>query len=613
MSRTFLSYSRSDIEFVRRLQKALADANEETWVDWSGIPPTAEFAREIEKGIEASDNFVFVISPDSVAPTSYGLKEIAHAAQMGKRMVPILRRAVPNGAVPETLAKFNYIYFRETDDFEAAFALLTTALHSDLAWTGAQARLLVRALEWERQEKDDSFLLRGTDLNDAEAWQAQAATKSGKPTPLKSEYIAKSRTSATRRQRQLLGAVAAGLVTAIGLAIYAFFQARVARNETAIANDKTVEAKKQTYIANAQTKIAVEQTHRAEEQANLATSRNLAGESLLVKDTQPDLAALLSVESMHMADSYDSRNAIVGVWQAWPNLVRMLHATSSRKLISLLFSSNGSRFVTLDELNNLVLWEAKSLRPIWTEHLYYGASAALSRDGSLIAVQVYGRITIERTADRRILWKDLKGGTKDIRFFSFNPDGTLFAARSEEGIQVWSMADGLPLRDLSREQETATTYGQSGIFAFDPVDSKTLAITLGNRVVEFEDALSGKVAKAIPIETDQPVEKFRSGATDFLSRGLSFSSDGKRMAVNAGYQKVQVWKLDVRGTAGPGPRDRLEGEISVENHRTGTGVDLILDIDNQAARTALRSGRSISSIAGSHRSLKARDRSCTMC
>ena len=43
------------------------------------------------------------------------------------------------------------------------------------------------------------------------------------------------------------------------------------------------------------------------------------------------------------------------------------------------------------------------------------------------------------------------------------------------------------------------------------------------------------------------------------------------------------------------------------------GVDLILDIGNQAARTALRSGRSISSIAGSHRSLKARDRSCTMC
>ena len=43
------------------------------------------------------------------------------------------------------------------------------------------------------------------------------------------------------------------------------------------------------------------------------------------------------------------------------------------------------------------------------------------------------------------------------------------------------------------------------------------------------------------------------------------------------------------------------------------GVALILDIDGQAARTGLRSGRSVSSIAGPHRSLRARHRSCTMC
>jgi hypothetical protein len=63
MSKTFISYSRRDVEFVRLLRKALEDAKEETWVDWSGIPPTAEFAREIERAIEAADNFVFVISP----------------------------------------------------------------------------------------------------------------------------------------------------------------------------------------------------------------------------------------------------------------------------------------------------------------------------------------------------------------------------------------------------------------------------------------------------------------------------------------------------------------------------------------------------------------------
>ena len=46
---------------------------------------------------------------------------------------------------------------------------------------------------------------------------------------------------------------------------------------------------------------------------------------------------------------------------------------------------------------------------------------------------------------------------------------------------------------------------------------------------------------------------------------------------------------------------------------SGAGVALILDIDSQAARTGLRSGRSVRAIAGPHRSLRARARSCTMC
>jgi len=43
------------------------------------------------------------------------------------------------------------------------------------------------------------------------------------------------------------------------------------------------------------------------------------------------------------------------------------------------------------------------------------------------------------------------------------------------------------------------------------------------------------------------------------------------------------------------------------------GVVLILDIESQAARTALRSGRSVRRIAGPHRSLRARARICMMC
>ena len=49
----FVSYSRKDIDFVRRLHAALADLGRETWVDWEGIPPTADWMQQIAAAIES--------------------------------------------------------------------------------------------------------------------------------------------------------------------------------------------------------------------------------------------------------------------------------------------------------------------------------------------------------------------------------------------------------------------------------------------------------------------------------------------------------------------------------------------------------------------------------
>jgi hypothetical protein len=62
------------------------------------------------------------------------------------------------------------------DDFESAFASPTDALYTDLDWKRTHTRLLVRAREWESKNRDDSFLLRGMDLQDALRWLAHAAS-----------------------------------------------------------------------------------------------------------------------------------------------------------------------------------------------------------------------------------------------------------------------------------------------------------------------------------------------------------------------------------------------------------------------------------------------------
>src|SRR5437667_8785483 len=112
----FISYSRKDTDFVRRLDEALKSRGREAWVDWKDIRPTEEFMQAIYAAIEGADTFVFVLSPDSVA-SIVCRREIAHAAAYNKRMVPIVVRDVDADTVPEDLAKLNWILFRDSDDF----------------------------------------------------------------------------------------------------------------------------------------------------------------------------------------------------------------------------------------------------------------------------------------------------------------------------------------------------------------------------------------------------------------------------------------------------------------------------------------------------------------
>jgi len=219
----FISYSRKDKEFVRRLHGALSRRDREAWVDWEDIRATEEFMQAIYGAIEGADTFIFVLTPDSLASIPCG-HEIAHAAAHNKRMVPIVAREVNADTVPEALRKLNWIFCLDGDDFENATDTLISALDTDLKWVHAHTRLLTRAIEWNANGKNNSFVLRGEDLRSAEQWLAEAgAQKDRQPTALQTEYIVASRKAAARRQRITLGAVTFGFVVAIALAVMAFF------------------------------------------------------------------------------------------------------------------------------------------------------------------------------------------------------------------------------------------------------------------------------------------------------------------------------------------------------------------------------------------------------
>jgi WD40 repeat protein len=235
----FISYSRKDKDFVRRLDESLKSRGREAWVDWEDIRPTEDFMQAIYGAIEGADTFVFVLTPDSVASVVCG-REIAHAVAHNKRMVPVVARDVNADTVHEALAKLNWIFFRDSDDFEKATDTLISAFDTDLEWVHAHTRLLTRAIEWENKGKNNSFVLRGEDLRAAEQWLAQAgAQKERQPTALQTEYIIASRKASARRQRITLGAVTFGLIVSIVLAVVAFFARHKAVEQEAKAKAET--------------------------------------------------------------------------------------------------------------------------------------------------------------------------------------------------------------------------------------------------------------------------------------------------------------------------------------------------------------------------------------
>ncbi len=221
----FISYSRKDREFVKRLEAALQARGREAWVDWEGIRPAEEFMQAIFPAIEGADTFAFVMSPDSVT-SKVCKQELDHAASHNKRMVPIFAREVDVKTIPEPLAKLNWVFFcRENEDFDVGTELLISALDTDLGWVRAHTRLLTRAIEWEAKGKSNSFVLRGEDLRAAEQWLAQAGSdKERQPTALQTEYIIASRKASSKRQRITLGAVTFGALVAVVLAILAWKQ-----------------------------------------------------------------------------------------------------------------------------------------------------------------------------------------------------------------------------------------------------------------------------------------------------------------------------------------------------------------------------------------------------
>ncbi len=189
----FILYSRADADFARQLNDALEMQGKKTWFDQENLASSEDSQQEVERGIESSDNILFVISPISISSPEC-ISQVEYAQKLNKRIIGVVLREVSTDAIEPGLASIPWIDFQQNrGDFFVNFAELIRTLDSDPDYISAHTRLLLKAREWDKEERDDSFLLRGKDLVASEQWLQESAEKQPQPNTLQLEYLTVSR------------------------------------------------------------------------------------------------------------------------------------------------------------------------------------------------------------------------------------------------------------------------------------------------------------------------------------------------------------------------------------------------------------------------------------
>lgn len=88
MAQIFISYSRKDVDFARKLAASLSDLGAEVWIDVEDIPVGMNWSRAIQQGLDQCDVLLLIMSPDSMNSRNVE-NEWQYVLDQGKAVIPI--------------------------------------------------------------------------------------------------------------------------------------------------------------------------------------------------------------------------------------------------------------------------------------------------------------------------------------------------------------------------------------------------------------------------------------------------------------------------------------------------------------------------------------------
>jgi WD40 repeat protein len=580
----FVSYSRTDQAFVRDLHAAMLERGREAWVDWEDIPPTAQWMETIFTAIDESDAFVFVISPRALLSRVCAV-ELAHAVEGGKRLIPLLRHAVEDDQLPESLASLQWIDARDGLSPDVVLDGLLRALDTDLEWVRTHTRLLTQAREWEQSGRQRGRVLRRSQLRAAEAWLSAApAIGDTHPTELQIAFIQASRRAATRNVTAL-GAIA--IAVAIGATVLAV--------------------------------AALLERNSARSASRIALSRELAARSVSQLDVDPELAVLLAERAARVAATPESTLALRRALET----DRLLRALRPRAGFTPVALSPDDRYaVATPEDSRPELWKTvklldartgRTLHDLSTGGAYY-YSAAFSRDSTHVIVGGAGDSRAWTVPGARLVLQRMPALA-----FWFTPDATRVAIGVGSSMSVWRTADATQIRALGDVQpidgfaldsagaRAVSIDTRGAVYVWDTGTTKRLArypYRIGHQwdtaVFSSKGALAmGSIDGSVgllPALDAKPVTLAPPALHDRLAAAgvaaLAFSPDGTRLAVAQGDGTASVWRVG-------------DHSLQVELPKTSPYLDIAYSPDGRSLVTASSDGtaRIFDAISGAERNV----------
>jgi WD40 repeat protein/serine/threonine protein kinase len=404
------------------------------------------------------------------------------------------------------------------------------------------------AVEWIDANRDPSFLLRGSHLDQFEDWATETellltaeehsfleASLADREEQRSAEAVRQAREAALERRSMLVSRillVVLLLATVVSLSLaglargaqveaeshaialqtqenIALDRASALGTQQALSAEQADQLATQVVIARdeaqargqAEAQVVSEQ-EEVRQQARLATSRELALASINNLGTDPERSVLLAIQALSTAQTLEAQGALHRAVQA------------SRVRFSL-----------------------------------PGTTAEVSPDGSHLATSgADGIVRIWDAAGSNEL-VSLSGHTDKVQGLAFRFDGKRLASASHDGTaRIWDVTTGLELLTLTAHE------GGAHAVSFTP-DGARLATAGMDDTVRVWDSVTGTLLLTL----DAPSGGFHKG------NALAFSPDGKYLAVAGADGHVLLWDMK----AGIPPL-RLNGRPPIAFHPQGT-------------------------------------------